>query len=264
MADSRPLPGPCTRPCTRRPPSVTASRPACSPATVAANGVDFLDPLKPALPDEPHEIVFPCESVIVMVVLLKVADTWAIPSASITLFAFFPIAIELLCHLLLAGDCAAWTLLGAGVGVRALTTDGEAAAVTNAAVAADVHEPLDVHRDFGAQRTFDAEVLLDRLTKPLCVGVVQIANPLLGVDAGGSEDTAGGRATDAGNVREAGLSLFLSRESDAGDTRPLTLPLFVPWSALAGDAGPALSLFDLRVVADRLNAASNLHVLFPT
>src|SRR5215210_2567800 len=93
MADSRPDPGPCTRTCTRRTPSVTASRPACSPATVAANGVDFFDPLKPAFPDDPHEIVFPCVSVIVMVVLLKVAETWAIPSASITRFVFFPIAI---------------------------------------------------------------------------------------------------------------------------------------------------------------------------
>src|SRR6476659_9772237 len=59
IADSRPEPGPCTLTCTRRTPSVTASRPACSPATVAANGGDFFDPLKPALPEEPHEMVFP-------------------------------------------------------------------------------------------------------------------------------------------------------------------------------------------------------------
>src|SRR3569832_1712017 len=63
IALSRPEPGPCTRTCTRRTPRVTASRPACSPATVAANGVDFFDPLKPALPDEPQEIVFPRVSV---------------------------------------------------------------------------------------------------------------------------------------------------------------------------------------------------------
>src|SRR5688500_12600210 len=93
IADSRPDPGPCTLTCTRRTPSVTASRPACSPATVAANGVDFLDPLKPAFPDDPHEMVFPWVSVIVMVVLLNVALTWAMPSASITRFAFFPIAM---------------------------------------------------------------------------------------------------------------------------------------------------------------------------
>src|SRR6476661_6920044 len=111
IADSRPEPGPCTLTCTRRTPSVTASRPACSPATVAANGVDFLEPLKPAFPDEPQEIVFPLLSVMVMVVLLNVALTWAMPSASIMRFAFFPIAIGLLRYLLLAGDCAAWALL---------------------------------------------------------------------------------------------------------------------------------------------------------
>src|SRR5437588_8347431 len=81
IADSRPDPGPCTRTCTRRTPRLIASRPAASPATVAANGVDFFEPLKPALPDEPHEMVFPRGSVMVMVVLLKVALTWAMPSA---------------------------------------------------------------------------------------------------------------------------------------------------------------------------------------
>src|SRR5215212_3027366 len=93
IADSRPEPGPCTRTCTRRTPSVTASRPACSPATVAANGVDFFEPLKPALPEDPQEIVFPWASVIVIVVLLNVALTCATPSASMTLLVFFPVAI---------------------------------------------------------------------------------------------------------------------------------------------------------------------------
>src|SRR5918999_6215484 len=95
MADSRPLPGPCTRTCTRRTPSDMASRAACSAATVAANGVDFLEPLKPALPDDPHATVPPRMSVIVIVVLLKVALMCATPSASTTRFVFFPVAIYL-------------------------------------------------------------------------------------------------------------------------------------------------------------------------
>src|SRR6266571_1871238 len=53
-------------------------------ATVAANGVDFLEPLKPAFPEEPHVIALPCRSVIVMSVLLNVAVTCAMPSASTT------------------------------------------------------------------------------------------------------------------------------------------------------------------------------------
>src|SRR5688500_12614608 len=75
IADSRPLPGPCTRTCTRFTPAVSASRAACSAATVAAQGVLFLEPLKPAFPDEPHETVLPCMSVIMTVVLLNVAST---------------------------------------------------------------------------------------------------------------------------------------------------------------------------------------------
>src|SRR5690349_24295935 len=82
MADSRPEPGPCTRTCTRFTPRFNASRAACSAATVAANGVDFFDPLKPALPEEPHVMAFPCMSQIVMSVLLNVAVMCATPSAS--------------------------------------------------------------------------------------------------------------------------------------------------------------------------------------
>src|SRR5919199_6138353 len=120
MADSRPLPGPCTRTCTRRTPRPSASRAACSAATVAANGVDFLEPLKPALPEDPHATVLPRMSVIVIVVLLNVALMCATPSASTTRFAFLPVAIWLLGHLLLSGDGATRALLRPGVGVRAL------------------------------------------------------------------------------------------------------------------------------------------------
>lgn len=90
MADSRPLPGPCTLTWTRLRPMLTASRAACSEATVAANGVDFLEPLNPALPAEPHESVLPCRSVIVISTLLKVAEMWAMPSASTTFLLRLP------------------------------------------------------------------------------------------------------------------------------------------------------------------------------
>src|SRR6476469_2817229 len=97
MADSRPLPGPCTRTCTRFTPRPNASRAHCSAATVAANGVLFFDPLQPALPDEPHATALPWLSVIVTVVLLNVALMCATPSASTTRFAFLPVAITF-CH----------------------------------------------------------------------------------------------------------------------------------------------------------------------
>ncbi len=56
---------------------------------MAANGVDFLDPLNPALPAEPQTSVFPFMSVIVMSTLLKVAEMCATPSLSTIFLPFF-------------------------------------------------------------------------------------------------------------------------------------------------------------------------------
>src|SRR5437773_576008 len=70
-------------------PRLNASRPAASAATVAANGVDFFEPLKPALPDVAHATTLPCVSVMVTSVLLNVALMCAMPSASTCLRARF-------------------------------------------------------------------------------------------------------------------------------------------------------------------------------
>src|SRR3954467_15550126 len=160
MADSRPLPGPCTRTCTRRSPRFMASRPQFSAATVAAKGVDFFEPLNPAFPADPHARVLPRMSVMVISRLLNVAEMWAIPSESTTFldrfgpgaFAGAGAVILLLRHFLLTGDSAPGTLLGPCVGVGPLTPNRQPAAVANAAIAADIHQTLDVHGDFGAQR----------------------------------------------------------------------------------------------------------------
>jgi hypothetical protein len=44
------------------------------------------------------------------------------------------------------------------IGPRTLTTQRQAAAVPNASVATEVHESLDVHRDFAAQIALDGEL----------------------------------------------------------------------------------------------------------
>jgi hypothetical protein len=63
-------------------PIEAASRPTVSAAIVAANGVDFFEPLNPAFPALAQATVSPLSSVIVMIVLLNVALMWATPSAS--------------------------------------------------------------------------------------------------------------------------------------------------------------------------------------
>src|SRR2546427_42651 len=58
-ADSRPGPGPLIRTSRFLTPHSCAARPACSAATCAANGVDFLEPLKPAAPEVAHAKALP-------------------------------------------------------------------------------------------------------------------------------------------------------------------------------------------------------------
>src|SRR5207245_194146 len=55
----------------------------------------------------------------------------------------------------LADEAALRSLAGAGVGVGALAPDREPLAVAESAVAAEVHQPLDVHRDLAPQVAFD-------------------------------------------------------------------------------------------------------------
>src|SRR6185437_7536930 len=60
-------------------PCSIALRPASSAATWAAYGVDLREPLKPWLPDDDQAIALPWASVIVIIVLLKLALTCAVP-----------------------------------------------------------------------------------------------------------------------------------------------------------------------------------------
>ena len=56
--------------------ALTAQR---SLARVAAKGVDLREPLKPTVPAESQQRVSPLTSVMVIIVLLKVALMWATP-----------------------------------------------------------------------------------------------------------------------------------------------------------------------------------------
>jgi hypothetical protein len=70
MAASRPLPGPLVYTSILRMPWSTAVFAQSRAACVAANGVDFLDPLNPFAPPDDHTIVLPSWSDIVTIVLL--------------------------------------------------------------------------------------------------------------------------------------------------------------------------------------------------
>src|SRR6516164_7426484 len=79
MADSRPEPGPLTRTSISFRPNLVALSAQVSAARWAANGVLLRLPLKPTVPAEAKHSVSPLVSVIVTMVLLKVALMWAMP-----------------------------------------------------------------------------------------------------------------------------------------------------------------------------------------
>src|SRR5690554_6912740 len=81
-ADSRPGPVPLTSTSTFFTPSSAAAVAARSLATLAANGVLLREPRKPEPPAVAQERALPWRSVIVMMVLLKEAWIWAIPSTT--------------------------------------------------------------------------------------------------------------------------------------------------------------------------------------
>src|SRR5215470_1273442 len=180
-ADSRPGPGPLIRTSRFFTPHSTAARPARSAATCAANGVDLREPLNPAPPDVAHDSALPWRSVIVMIVLLNDAWICAMPSATFFLTFLRTRAVPAFwvgcCAIpwgprsLLAGRLRGRRLGADGrprllralararVRARALAAHRQPAAMAHAAIASEVHEPLDAHGHLAAQVALDGELL---------------------------------------------------------------------------------------------------------
>src|SRR5690606_39752012 len=94
--DSRPLPGPFTYTFTFLSPASSATLLQSSAAIWAAYGVFFLEPRKPILPAEDHEITSPFLLVKEMMMLLKVALMCASPVDSMTTLRFFVAVLAIL------------------------------------------------------------------------------------------------------------------------------------------------------------------------
>src|SRR5947209_1995831 len=126
-------------------------RAAASAVTCAANGVDLREPLKPAPPADSQAITLPSLSVSETIVLLKLVLMWAWPKGMFLRGLRRPRPragrcwATLLLHLLPAGDLHPLRALArARVRLRALAVRGQPAAVPQAPIGADLHQPLDV------------------------------------------------------------------------------------------------------------------------
>src|SRR5436305_1492906 len=81
--------------------------------------------------------------------------------------------------LLLAGDRLGRTLARARVGVGALATHRQSAAMTQAAIAAEVHQTLDVHAGLTTQVAFHHIVAIDHFANLQHFLVAQLRHPAI-------------------------------------------------------------------------------------
>jgi hypothetical protein len=94
-------------------------------------------------------------------------------------------------------------------------------------IAADVHEPLDIHGDLLAEIPLDSTLLVDHLTDPADLLLVQILHPNFGPDTGFFQDELGARMTDPIDMGESDVDALATRQIDTCNSchDPLLLSL---------------------------------------
>jgi hypothetical protein len=101
--------------------------------------------------------------------------------------------------------------------------------MTDAAVGADLGEPLDRLLAFAPQVALDLEVRVDVVAKLRDLFVGEVLDLRVGIEAELGRDLARGRLPDPVDVRQPDLEPLLVRKVDAGDPGDdSALPLLVP------------------------------------
>src|SRR2546425_10857087 len=116
-------------------------------------------------------------------------------------------------HVHLDGGLAR-ALAGTSVSARALTAHRQPLSMTHAAVAAQVHQPLDRHRHLAAQVAFDREAP-DVFADLLQLAVGEVLDLARALHAGGGADRLRAGAADAEDRRQRDLGVLMVRDVDA-------------------------------------------------
>src|SRR6266851_9247444 len=117
------------------------------------------------------------------------------------------------------------TLARARVGAGALAANRQPLAVTGAAVAAEVHQPLDIHRYLAAQIALDGESC-DLLAQTLHVRLGQVFDFRMLIDLACGADRLRVRAPDAKDRLQRDLGVLVVRNVDSRDAGHTVLRLF--------------------------------------
>jgi len=137
--------------------------------------------------------------------------------------------------------------------------------MAHAAVAAQVHQALDVHRRFTAQIALDGE-LVDFVTQLFQIRVSQILDLLVGRNAGNLANLPSARAADTVDSSQADHGMLMVGDIDPCDTchssilfAKLALALLMTRVRRADHTHHALALDDFAVAANALNRSQHFH-----
>ena len=150
--------------------------------------------------------------------------------------------------------------------MRALATDRKALAVTEATIAANLHQAGDVLPHLAAKIALGGVVGIDEVTNLGDLVLSQVLDTSGRVNTGLRADLGGAGAADAENVSESDLDALLARQIDAVNTGQLGAPLLaltlLVARVLADDVNLAVATNDLALVAHLLDRRTYLHESF--
>src|SRR5439155_17942841 len=141
--------------------------------------------------------------------------------------------------------------------------DRQGLAVAQAAIAAEVHQALDVEAHLAAQVAFDLVALFERLADAVDLVFGEVLGPLGGIELRRGTDLLRGGLADPIEVLQRRLDLLLAGKVYACNTRHLrissALPLLVTGVRRADHAHHALAADHLALHADLLHRSTDLH-----
>ena len=107
---------------------------------------------------------------------------------------------------------------GARIGVRALAVNRKSATMTNASIAVDFHQPLDVETDVFPKITFDPSLVCDDLTDLTDIVLVEVFDPLVPIDICLRENPGRPRTADSEDVRQSYFDALVQWKIHSCDT----------------------------------------------
>src|ERR1700737_2944684 len=120
--------------------------------------------------------------------------------------------------LLLAGDRFGRSLARARVGMGALTAHRQSAAMTQAAIAAEIHQTLDVHAGLATQVAFDQIVAVDHFTNLQYFLIAQLIDAAIIGNLHLLQDVGRILLADAMDVLERDQDALVGRDIHTGNT----------------------------------------------